>query len=74
MGDTNLDNRVDAADLNKLGLNWQRITGCLTWSDGDLDGNRTIDPIDLNFIGVNWLANVARARIPRAALAASSQS
>ena len=52
LGDANLDGIVDAADLNRLALNWnQDVTG---WSAGDFTADGTIGPADLNVVGLNW--------------------
>jgi hypothetical protein len=74
MGDANLDGKVDAADLDQVGINWQRMDGA-GWSDGDFTGDGTVNAQDLNVIGINWrsgeaAAAVAHARLPRAPLAA----
>ena len=71
MGDTNLDGRVDAQDLNAVGIHWRSSGDCLTWSVGDLDGDANVDAGDLNRIGLHWQSGVvAVARRPRAPLAA----
>ena len=69
-GDANLDGRVDALDLNKVGINWLRSGDCLGWSAGDFDGDRQVDPADLNELGIHWRFGVELnvARTPRAAL------
>ena len=72
LGDANLDKRVDAADLNLLGMNWLRRP-CRGWAGGDLNGDGKVDAIDLNVIGKNWVRSVPRAkgmRVPRAAIPA----
>ena len=58
MGDTNLDGAVDASDLNVLVLHWQE-SSCITWANGNFDGNDIVDAVDLNFIALNWLTAVA---------------
>jgi hypothetical protein len=72
-GDANLDGKVDAMDLNQVGLNW-RMTRCVTWEDGDFTGDGLVAAGDLNAIGVNWLHGVSPEapplRAPRAPLAA----
>ena len=71
MGDANLDGRVDAQDLNVLGINWRRTGDCLRWSNGDFNSDRFVDAADLNVVGINWRKGVAAAaRTPRAPLAA----
>ncbi len=57
-GDATNDGRVDAGDLNQIGLNW-RQTVCGGWADGDFNGDSFIDAADLNVIGVNWLISAA---------------
>ena len=61
-GDTNLDGTVDAADLNQVGLNWQR-PNCMTWSEGDFTGDGAVDASDLNVVGLNWLRVAAAQRL-----------
>ena len=72
MGDANLDHRVDAADLNVVGIHW-RNAGTF-WSSGDFSGDGNTDAADLNVPALNWLKGVAAAaaRIPRAPLAAAA--
>ncbi len=54
-GDTNLDGRVDATDLNTLAMNWQLEDAAVErWGGGDFNGDRVFDSKDLNAIGVNW--------------------
>ena len=73
MGDANLDGRVDAADLNVVGINWRaaNVTG---WEQGDFNGDDGVAAADLNIIGLNWLRGAPIAavhqRVPRAPLAA----
>ena len=55
-GDANLDNRVDAADLNTIGLSWRSQGEWLTWCDGDFTGDQAIDARDLNALALNWRA------------------
>ena len=70
MGDANLDGRVDALDINVIGINWQRTGDCLRWSDGNFDGNQDVDALDLNVLGINWQKGIpAVAREPRSPLA-----
>ena len=70
--DSNLDGRVDAIDLNQVGINWQQ-SGDFGWSDGDFTCNGRVDSADLNEVGMHWRFGVAaRAkapRVPRAPLA-----
>ena len=75
VGDADLDGDVDSADLNRVGLNWQR-TGDADWQNGDFNGDERVDSADLNLLGLNWDAQTQRriARIPRAPLAALDAS
>jgi len=58
-GDANLDGKVDANDLNILGLNWlQNVNG---WCSGDVSADGLVDANDLNALALNWLKDVARA-------------
>jgi hypothetical protein len=59
-GDANLDGRVDATDLNAIGLNWQ-TTDASSWASGDFDGDQIVDSTDLNSLALNWQAGVALA-------------
>jgi hypothetical protein len=68
-GDSNLDGRVDAADLNNVGINWQEVGGHLGWGSGDFTCDGRVDSADLNQVGINWQFG-APARVPRAPLAA----
>ncbi|MHC5112596.1 MAG: lamin tail domain-containing protein, partial [Planctomycetota bacterium] len=68
MGDANLDGKVDAMDLNQVGINWQRMDGA-GWSNGDFTGDGAVSAQDLNLIGINWRngeAAAAHGRAPRA--------
>ena len=58
-GDVNADGRVDATDLNILGLNWQQNVEPGT--NGDLNENGFVEAGDLNLVGLNWQAGVAQA-------------
>ena len=72
MGDANLDGQVTAADLNRVGINWQAVTG-VGWAQGDFSGDGRVNAADLNFVGINWLSGAAAAhglRVPRAPLPA----
>ena len=73
-GDANLDFRVNAQDLNILGLNWRESGKHLSWCDADFDGDHMIGASDLNEIGLNWQRSAAplAARPPRAPLQASA--
>jgi hypothetical protein len=52
-GDANDDGHTDAADLNILGLNWQKaVTGGI--ADADFNEDGFVDASDLNEIGSNW--------------------
>ena len=61
-GDANEDGRVDAADLNVVGLNWQM--GGKSWAEGDFNEDGFVDAADLNVLGVNWQATAAAAAVP----------
>ena len=58
-GDANEDGRVDAADLNILGLNWQGSGK--TRAEGDFTGDGFVNAADLNVLGLNWQTGVAAA-------------
>ncbi len=58
-GDANGDGRVDAADLNVVGINWQM--GNKTRAEGDFTGDGFVDAADLNILGINWLTGVPPA-------------
>ena len=66
-GDANLDGRVNANDLNQLGLNWLE-TMATSWCQGDFNHDGRVDPLDLNDVGVNWNSNItvapAEAAVP----------
>ena len=74
-GDANLDGKVDAQDLNAIGINWTS-DGTL-WASGDFTGDGSTNAMDLNALALNWLNGVNQAapaanqRIPRAPLAAA---
>jgi hypothetical protein len=71
-GDSNLDGRVDATDLNNVGINWREVGDHLGWASGDFTCDGRVDSADLNEIGIHWQFGVpAQARAPRAPLAAS---
>ena len=75
LGDANLDHRVDAADLNVVGIHWRDTE--TTWASGDFTGDGNTDATDLNVLALNWRTDVAGvaapvARIPRAPLAAAA--
>ena len=72
-GDANLDGKINARDLNAVGLNWHRVVRGWCLGDFTLDG--TVDASDLNVLAINWEqdvsdepANVAQERAPRAPL------
>ena len=58
-GDANLDGRVDSADLNRVGLSWQR-DDATSWGDGDFNFDGRVDSADLNQVGLNWQYGVAQ--------------
>ena len=71
-GDSNLDGRVDAADLNSIGINWLEEGDHIGWGSGDFTCDGRVDAADLNEVGINWQFGVpAQARVPRAPLAAA---
>ena len=55
LGDANLDGMVDAADLNKLALNWQS-THATGWGQGDFTGDAIANAADLNEFALHWQA------------------
>ena len=70
-GDSDLNGRVDALDLNEFALNWrQDATG---WCPGDFTADGRVDAFDLNMLSLNWHKDVSRqaaaTRAPRAPLA-----
>ncbi len=69
-GDATLNGKVDAQDLNAVGLSWQASGDGIGWATGDFNGDNKVDAQDLNDVGVNWLKGAAAPRAPRAALAA----
>jgi len=81
MGDATLDGKVDAKDLNQVGINW-RVVDTAGWREGDFTGDGSVTAADLNFIGVNWRQGAPAAalgadidqRVPRAPLAATVKS
>jgi hypothetical protein len=52
-GDANLDEKVDAFDLNLLAAHWQQASGAL-WSAGDFNLDHAVDAFDLNLLAANW--------------------
>ncbi len=64
-GDTDLNGRTDAADLNNLAVNWQ-ITNATSWMQGDFNGDHIVDAIDLNQIGLSWQTEIALAALATA--------
>jgi hypothetical protein len=76
-GDTDLNGRVDASDLNVVGQNWlQDVTG---WCSADFNTDGQVDARDLNLLALNWhqdvsgeVAAASHARAPRAPLANAS--
>jgi hypothetical protein len=53
LGDANLDNMVNAFDLNVLAANWQG-TGKF-WMQGDFTGDGVVNAFDLNALAANWM-------------------
>lgn len=68
LGDTDLNGKVDAADLNNLGVNWQ-ANDATSWSQGDFNHDQLVNASDLNNLAINWLADVrpAAAAVPEPA-------
>ncbi len=64
LGDITGDGRVDASDLNVIGLNWQMADR--TPEQGDLTGDGIVNAADLNILGLNWQtgAEAAAAAVP----------
>ncbi len=60
VGDTNLDGRVNSADLNTLALSW-RSTDATSWSHGDFNGDGNVNASDLNDLALNWRSGVVAA-------------
>jgi hypothetical protein len=58
-GDTNLDLKVDAMDLNNMAVNWQGSPQ--SWMGGDFDGSGSVDAGDLNLLALNWQQSNAAA-------------
>ena len=70
-GDTNLDGRVNATDLNSLALNW-RATDATSWGQGDFNGDGNVNATDLNELALNWRSGVTQAAaVPEPSSAAS---
>ena len=62
LGDANADGKVDAADINKLALNWQQ--NGKTWYDADFNGDAVVDAADLNLLALNWQFGVQMVSEP----------
>lgn len=60
-GDTNGDGKVDAVDLNVVGINWQMTVDPPGPANGDFDNSGFVDASDLNILGVNWQFGVGQA-------------
>ncbi len=56
-GDTDLNGVVNATDLNRIGVNWQR-NDVTSWCGGDFNHDRNVNAPDLNDLGVNWLSDI----------------
>lgn len=56
IGDANLDGRVDASDLNAVGVSW--LTEGNVWTSGDFDGDGYVGIGDLNVLGIAWNSSV----------------
>lgn len=61
-GDSNLNGKVDAIDLNSLALNWRQSVA--KWSEGDFKPDGVVNAADLNKLALNW----QRAIQPAAAI------
>lgn len=59
-GDSNLDGRVNAVDLNQLAIRWQQTED--RWSNGDFNASGFVDVVDLNLLAVNWRLQVPPAQ------------
>ncbi len=59
-GDTNLDGKVNAVDLNTLALSWRR-TDATSWAQGDFNGDGNVNAADLNDLALNWRSGVVPA-------------
>ncbi len=58
-GDATLDGKVDALDLNVVGLSWQRsVSG---WCRGDFSADGVVNATDLNQLAINWRSNITPA-------------
>lgn len=63
-GDTDLDGKVLAGDLNNVGSNWLTTTATSV-GQGDFNGDGMVNASDLNDVGTNWLHGAdARAAVP----------
>ena len=58
-GDANGDGKVDAMDLNVVGLNWQMTVDPPGAANGDFDESGFVDAGDLNILALNWQFGVA---------------
>ena len=59
-GDANGDGKVDATDLNVVGVNWQmNVTNGA--ADGDFTEDGIVNAADLNILGGNWQFGVGAA-------------
>jgi hypothetical protein len=56
-GDANEDGRVDAQDLNVVGMNWQGRDRA--WEQGDFTRDGIVNAADLNVLAMNWQYGVA---------------
>jgi beta-glucanase (GH16 family) len=53
LGDTNLDGKVDIADLGNLAGNFGKASGA-TWAQGDFNGDGKVDIVDLSDLSGNF--------------------
>jgi autotransporter-associated beta strand protein len=52
-GDATGDGQVDAADAQKLALNWGIASGA-GWEDGDFNGDGAVNAADASIMAANW--------------------
>lgn len=66
-GDTDFNGKIEASDLNTLGINWLR-DDVASWCEGDFNHDQLVNAADLNDIGLGWLSDVT---VPAAASSAT---
>ena len=52
-GGVTLDGKVENADFNEVGSNWQAQVLINHWGIGDMNADGIVDAIDLNLVGIN---------------------